>query len=70
MSATRTSAPSGGPPAKRPADDLVLSRGEDERQRRHALAQVGAGDLPGLDRVAGAVEDVVCDLEGDAEARP
>src|SRR5262249_25255106 len=31
------------------------------------VAQVGAGDLPRLDRRAGAIEDVVRDLERDAE---
>src|SRR5207244_13557005 len=54
-------------PGERGAHDLVLARGEQERQRRRPLAQVGAGDLPGLDRDAGAVEDVVGDLERDAE---
>src|SRR6266536_763778 len=53
------------PAGERPADDLVLLRGEQERQGRRPLAQVGAGDLPGLDRLAGAVEDVVGDLKGD-----
>src|SRR5690349_24792846 len=45
----------------------VLARGEDQREGRRALAQVGAGDLAGLDRLARAVEDVVRDLEGDPE---
>src|SRR6185436_18965720 len=40
------------------------------RQRRRPLAQVGAGDLARLDRVARAVEDVVRDLEGDPEVEP
>src|SRR5206468_6467669 len=35
-----------------------------------ALAQVGACDLAGLDRLAGAVEDVVRDLERDPEGEP
>src|SRR5581483_11673961 len=55
---------------ERPAHDLVLARGEDQRQRRRALAQVDAGDLAGLDRLAGAVEDVVRDLERDPERQP
>src|SRR5262249_38497981 len=42
----------------------------DQRQRRRPLAQVDTCDLPGLDRVAGAVEDVVRDLEGDPEGEP
>ena len=67
MPATRTSAPSSGPPASARAHDLVLLRGEQERHRRRPLAQVGAGDLPGLLGLAGAVEDVVGDLEGDPE---
>ena len=37
-------------------------------QRRHALAQVGAGRLAGLVGVGGDVEDVVGELEGDADA--
>ena len=49
------------------AHELVLPRGEEQRQRRRPLAQVGAGDLAGLDRLARAVEDVVGDLEGDPE---
>ena len=49
---------------------LVALRGEQQRERRRPLAQVGAGDLAGLDRHAGAVEDVVGDLEGDAEREP
>ena len=40
---------------------------EKQRHRRRPLAQVGAGDLPGLLRLAGAVEDVVGDLERDPE---
>ena len=55
---------------ERRADDLVLARGEDQRQRRRALAQVDAGDLAGLDRLARAVEDVVGDLERDPEREP
>ena len=52
---------------QRLAHDRVLARGEDQRQGRRALAQVVPGELPGLDRGAGAVEDVVRDLERDAE---
>ena len=37
------------------------------RQRRHALAQVGAGRLAGLARLGGDVEDVVGELEGRAD---
>src|SRR5205085_7129643 len=58
------------PAGERAPDGLVLARGQDQRQRRRALAQVGAGDLAGLDRLAGAVEDVVRDLEGDAQREP
>ena len=52
---------------ERGAHDLVLLGGEQQRHRRRALAQVGAGDLPRLLRLARAVEDVVGDLEGDPE---
>ena len=55
---------------ERGADDLVLGRRVEQRQRRRAVAEVGAGDLPGLDRLARAVEDVVGDLERDAEMEP
>ena len=58
------------PAGERAPDDRVLARGEEQRQRRRALAQVGAGDLAGLDRLARAVEDVVGDLEGDPEREP
>ena len=51
-------------------DDLVLLRGEEERERRRPVAQVGPGHLPRLDRLARAVEDVVDDLERDAEQAP
>ena len=68
-SATRTSAPSCGPPASASRTTRVVLRGEDQRQRRRTVAQVGACDLAGLDRLAGAVEDVVDDLEGDPEVR-
>src|SRR5436305_13985193 len=57
------------PAAERTVDGLVLLRGQDQRQRRRAVAQVGTGDLAGLDRLAGAVEDVVHDLEDDPEVR-
>ena len=52
---------------ERAAYDLVVLRREQERQRRRPLAEIGARDLPRLDRQAGAVEDVVGDLECDAE---
>src|ERR1700693_1152596 len=52
---------------ERAANDGVLAGGQEQRQRRRALAEVDAGDLPRLEAVAGAVEDVVRDLEGDAE---
>jgi hypothetical protein len=52
---------------ERLAHELVLLRSQEERQRRCAVAKVGAGDLAGLDRRAGAVEDVVGDLKGHAE---
>src|SRR5207244_10785273 len=41
----------------------------DERQRPRSLAEISARDLARLDRLAGAVEDVVDDLERDAEVR-
>ena len=47
--------------------DAILPRGEQQRQRRRPLSQVDAGDLARLCRLAGAVEDVVGDLERDAE---
>ena len=59
-----------GAARERLADDRVLARREDQRERRRAVAQVGSGDLPGLRRETGAVEDVVRDLEGDAEREP
>src|SRR5438128_5384643 len=57
-------------PAERAPDDLVLAGSEDQRQRRRPLAQVDAGDLPRLDRLAGAIEDVVGDLKGDPQGKP
>ena len=51
-------------------DDLVLAGGEDQRQRRRPLAQVDACDLARLDRLSGAIEDVVRDLECDPERQP
>src|SRR4051812_49147978 len=36
---------------ERAPDDLVLARGEEQRQRGRPLAQVGAGDLARLDRL-------------------
>src|SRR5579859_8224474 len=59
-----------GPTGERAAHRVVLLGGEQQRQRRRALAQVDARDLAGLEAVAGAVEDVVRDLEGDAEREP
>ncbi len=57
---------------ERVADDRALAGGEDERKRGRPFPQVVAGELPGLDRRARAVEDVVGDLErnseGEAEA--
>ena len=70
VAATRTSAPSSGPPASASRTTVVLAGGEEERQRRRPVAQVGARHLPGLDRLAGAVEDVVGDLERDPEREP
>ena len=55
------------PARQRRPDDVVLLCCEQQGQRRRTLAQVGAGDLAGLDRVARAVEDVVRDLERDPE---
>src|SRR5215210_7100932 len=55
---------------ERRAHDPVLPRRQQQRQRRRPLAEVGTRDLPGLDRVTGAVEDVVGDLEGDPEVEP
>src|SRR3989440_3865093 len=51
-------------------DDRILLRREQERQRRRPVTQIGAGDLASLDRRTRAVEDVVGDLEGDAEREP
>src|SRR5579859_5786650 len=59
-----------GPTGERAAHRVVLPGREQQRQRRRALAQVDARDLAGLEAVAGAVEDVVRDLEGDAEREP
>src|SRR4051794_37535084 len=60
------------PAEQRRPDSLVDPGREEQWQRRRALAEVGAADLPGLQRVAGAIEDVVRDLEGDTkgEAEP
>ena len=49
--------------------DPVLTGGEEQRQRRRPLAEVDAGDLARLGRLARAVEDVVRDLERRAERR-
>src|SRR4051812_2176391 len=56
-----------GSAGERRANDGVLLCGEEERQGRRPVSEIGAGDLPGLDRGAGAVEDVIGDLEGDAQ---
>ena len=50
-----------------PATFGSRSRGQDQRQRDRAVEQVGAQRLAGGLRVAVAVEDVVGDLEGQAE---
>src|SRR5262249_45694389 len=55
---------------ERAPDDLVLLRGEEQRPRGSALAEVGSGDLARVGGVACTVEDVVGDLEGDAERDP
>ena len=55
------------PARERRAHRVVVARSEQERQRRSTFAQVRTRNLPRLDRVARAVEDVVRDLEGDAE---
>ena len=39
---------------ERISDVCILGRCEQERQRRRSVAQIGAGDLSGLDRRAGA----------------
>ena len=51
----------------RSPDVVVLAQQVDERQRHLAFAQVGADRLAERRRVAGEVEQVVDDLEGDAE---
>ena len=58
------------PAGERTPHGRVLAPRQDQRQRRRSFAQVGAGDLAGLDRLARAVEDVVGDLEGDPECEP
>ena len=55
------------PARERSAHDRVLPRGEEKRQRRRAVPEVRARHLARLDRLAAAVEDVVRDLERDAE---
>ena len=55
------------PAGERCPHDRIPLRGEEERQGRRPVTEVGAGDLAGLDRGARAVEDVVGDLEGDPE---
>src|SRR3989442_13093471 len=59
-----------GSARERRTDGLVPLPGEQQRQRRGSLTEVGAGDLPGLDRDPRAVEDVIGDLEGDSECEP
>ena len=54
-------------PGERAPDNLVLARGQDQRQRGGPFAEVDTGDLPGLDGLARAVEDVVGDLERNPE---
>ena len=51
----------------RSPDLVVLLQQVDERQRHLAFAQVGADRLAERRRVAGEVEQVVDDLERDAE---
>src|SRR6476619_3679439 len=58
------------PAGKRTPHGRVLARRQDQRQRGRPFAEVGAGDLAGLDRLTRAVEDVVGDLEGDPEREP
>jgi hypothetical protein len=50
--------------------DAILPRSEQQRQRRRPLSEVGARDLARLRCLARAVEDVVGDLERDAERGP
>src|SRR5262245_1038008 len=52
---------------KRLGDRVVSPRGEDERKGRGTVAQVDSLHLPGRVEVPAAVEDVVGDLEGNAE---
>src|SRR4029453_12652049 len=56
-------------PREGASNHRVLLRREDEWERRSAVAKVGSGDLPRLDGLTRAVEDVVDDLEHDAEIR-
>jgi hypothetical protein len=58
------------PPGERLAHDRVLTGGEDQRESRRAFSEVVPSELPGLDRRAGAVEDVVGDLERDPQREP
>ena len=67
MAATRSSASGTSSPASAPANSLVAPRGEDERQRRGAVAEVDPLHLARRVEVAAAIEDVVGDLEGDPE---
>src|SRR5258708_6539479 len=54
---------------ERRANNLIGPRGEEQRHRGRSFAKIGAGDLAGLLRLARAVEDVIGDLECDAETR-
>ena len=65
---TRSSASSTRLAGKGVANPLVLAGGQDERERRRAVPQVYPCELAGGVEVAGAVQDVVGDLEGDAES--
>src|SRR5437762_2645314 len=55
---------------QRGAHSLVALGREQQRQRRRALTEVGPCDLPRLDGHSRAVQDVVGDLERDAECEP
>jgi hypothetical protein len=48
----------------------VVGQGIEHRQRRDALAQIGAGCLAGLAGGRGDIEQVVGELEGDAHGLP
>ncbi len=67
LAATRSMAPSSEPPASAARTTSSLRAASSSGSVGDPLPEVGAGDLPGLDRLARAVEAVVDDLEGDAE---